>query len=322
MNSKLEPTKRLIDLSEDSLRNTGRILDLLLNDKSSGANVVWATDSYVHFGPNYRPEKSIRAGQITGKNKFLIQPRAVKSREEQNYRKREKAEVFTPLSVVERMNLAADLLLGFEKLTARNWRQVVGARKLEIACGEGPFIAGRYDPTATNQKVIKTSSRVGFLDHKMQAINKFVGDKVEWRVQALRALEATYGFEWQGDSLLIARENVLQTVSDFYQEKFGDDQKLAVSYLEECAEIIAWNIFQMDGLKCVVPMSCVETEIATFEQQTFFDEPDKVQGPPKTSTQQCPGCLAGGAFLHNGVVVKIKDWETGEVFNFNTMLNQ
>jgi hypothetical protein len=322
MNSRLEPTKTLIDLSENSLRSTGRVLDLLLSDKSSGENIVWATDSYVQLGSNYSPEKPIQAGQITGKNGSVIQPRAAKSREEQNYRKREKAEVFTPLRIVERMNLATDVLLGFRKLTARNWRQVVGARKLEIACGEGPFIAGRYDPTATNQKVIKASSRVGFLDLKMQAINKFVGDKVEWRVQALRALKATYGFEWQGDSLLIARENVLQTVNDFYIDKFGDDQRLEVSYSEECAEVIAWNIFQMDGLKFVVPMSCVDVEIATFEQQTFFDEPDRSQVPTKSSTQQCPGCLAGGAFLHNGVVAKIKDWETGKVFNFNAMLNQ
>ena len=38
---------------------------------------------------------------ITGDFGNLIQPRAIKSKEEQQYRTREKAEVFTPLSIVK-----------------------------------------------------------------------------------------------------------------------------------------------------------------------------------------------------------------------------
>lgn len=321
MKSNPRVEKSPIDVSEHELRDLGTVLATLLIDKSSGKKIIWATDSYVQIGPSYKADMPIQARQITGRNRLLIQPRASKSRAEQTYRKREKAEVFTPLRVVERMNSTADKLLGHEEATDDNWTHIVNCRKLEVTCGEGPFIAGRYDPTAQNQKVIKSANRVGFLDRKMQAIHRFVHKEREWREQTLRALQSSYGYEWQGDSLLIARENVLQTVIDFYEDKFGRSKSLDLAFLEECAEIIAWNIFQMDGIKFVIPMSCVDVQVTEFMQSTLFgDEP--LPRKEKLKREPCPGCAAGGAFGHNGKVVKIKDWETGEVFNFNSMLLQ
>ena len=35
-----------------------------------------------------------------------------------------------------------------------------------------------------------------------------------------RALKSIHGFEWQGDNLILARENVLYTFIDYYMERF------------------------------------------------------------------------------------------------------
>ena len=62
--------------------------------------------------------------------------------------------------------------------------------------------------------------------------------------------------------MLIARENILLTMNDFYQDfcenklKLKSKTKLTTEQLESFAEIISWNIWQMDGIKCVIPMSC------------------------------------------------------------------
>lgn len=312
------PEKDLIDISETSLARKGLILEALILDHSTGQNIIWATDSYAHRGKGYQPESQILAAQIIGENGRIIRPRASKSLAEQVFRQRDKGEVFTPLQVVAQMNLAADRILGRSKITSRNWEKIVDSRKMELACGEGPFIAGRYDPTATSQEVIAPIRRVGFLDRKFQAVNQFEDDETQWLKLARRALESTYGYEWQGDSLLIARENVLQTVIDFYETKFGTGRKLAVSFLEDCAEIVSWNLFQMDGIKCVIPMSCKDVQVQTSASAPLFGDPEQIE--PRI--QRCPGCVAGGAFGHNGKLVKIKDWETGEVFNFNSMLLQ
>ena len=61
------------------------------------------------------------------------------------------------------------------------------------------------------------------------------------------------------------------------------------------AYIISWNVWQMDGLKGVIPHSCGMRET----------EPDllgHVQEAP------CEGCKKGDLFLHNGIYCKIRDW--------------
>jgi hypothetical protein len=106
-----------IDISENTLRNRGRVLDILLTDRtlykpSRPHNIIWATDSYQKYGKNYAPTKQIKREQVTGVNGKLIQPRAAKSIEEQKYRTKDKAEVFTPLKIVKKMNMAIDWASG------------------------------------------------------------------------------------------------------------------------------------------------------------------------------------------------------------------
>lgn len=109
--------KNQIDISENTLRNRGRVLDVLLADRtlykpSRPHNIIWATDSYQKYGKNYAPTKQIKREQVTGANGRLIQPRAAKSIEEQKYRTKDKAEVFTPLKIVKKMNMAINWASG------------------------------------------------------------------------------------------------------------------------------------------------------------------------------------------------------------------
>lgn len=67
---------------------------------------------------------------------------------------------------------------------------------------------------------------------------------------------STYGYEWQGDNLILAREALLYTFIDYFRAKFGKDPLL--KSLQNIAEVISWNIWQMDGLKGVIPNSCIK----------------------------------------------------------------
>lgn len=76
-----------------------------------------------------------------------------------------------------------------------------------------------------------------------------------WIKWAKINFQSSYGYEWQGDSLLIARENLLcALITVFTQAQFAHPSSLELQ--KEIAEIIVWNIFQMDGVKYVIPMSC------------------------------------------------------------------
>ena len=239
-----------IDIREDYLAKEEGLLEILLQDKTTSQNILWATDSYKFRGEQFSPCAQVKPELITGIYGKLIQPRAAKSIEEQLHRKQDKAEVFTPLSVVKQMNKACDP----KRVTKYNWQKYVGLLKLEVACGEAPFITSRYDPVPKIQKVIPVSKRVGFLDRKLRTVSKYCSTHQDWVRWSKIALKNSYGYEWQGDNILIARENLLYTFIDFYINKFKRKPQLTLQ--REVANIISWNIFQMDGLKYVIPMSC------------------------------------------------------------------
>lgn len=292
---------RNADILENTLRQTGDLLDILLLDRTTGRNIIWATDSYESLGKAFAPREHIRPELVTGKiYGKLIQPRAVKSQEEQRRRTKEKGEVFTPLKIVDQMNKLTDSV----PVNKQNWQTYVAQLKLEITCGEAPFIVSRYNPVAHGE-VIKIKSRVGFLDRKLQVVSKYCTRQKEWLKWARVAYQSSYGYEWQGDSLLIARENLLYTLIDYYKEKFKKKPSLVVQ--RNFAEIISWNIFQMDGLKYVVPMSC-KTEF----RDTLFDQ-EKVD---------CAGCKLDNVAQHNGIYVKVMDWVANKELTFASLLKQ
>ncbi len=294
-----------IDIREDYLLKKDHLLEILLKDKTTDNNILWATDSYEHKSKKYAPLSSITSDLVTGENGSLIQPRAVKSKEEQLLRTRDKAEVFTPLSIVKQMNEACD----DKRVTKNNWQEYVGLLKLEITCGEAPFIVSRYDPVSDKQELLPLNKRVGFLDKKLSVISKFCNTQEEWIKWTKIAFQSSYGYEWQGDSLLIARENLLYTFIDYYQAQFKETPNIDLQ--KEITNIIIWNIFQMDGLKYVIPMSCKTQKVTIKGAETFFGKEDD-----RIEEKQCKGCETKQAKKHNGVYVKLMDWVNNKTIRF------
>jgi len=300
-----------IDIREDYLLKKDDLLNILLQDKTTGNNILWATDSYDSNGHLFTPTAHITTDLITGTLGSIIQPRALKSKTEQLYRTRDKAEVFTPLSIVKQMNAACDT----KRVTKNNWQEYVALLKLEITCGEAPFIVTRYDPVSEKQELLPLPERVGFLDKKLSVVSKYCTTHEEWLKWVKIAFQSSYGYEWQGDSLLIARENLLYTFIDYYQAKFKETPSSELQ--KEIAEIIIWNIFQMDGLKYVIPMSCKTEQVTIKGAETLFGkEKDKMVEKP------CEGCEKKTAQNHNGIYVITMDWVEGKPINFLDVVHE
>ena len=313
-----------IDILENRvLKETPGLLEVLLKDHTTQQNIFWATDSYAELGDGFRWHDSITVAAITGEHGDVIMPRVMKTRDEQQRRVKQMAEVFTPAWLVNKMNNAADEVWfgrqnvfnvpteeGWRPTEApvmmpkgKSWHDYVLATRLEITCGEAPFLTSRYDMISGVSIAIKT--RMGMLDRKLRIVNEHcTGD--EWTRWALLALGSVYGFEWQGDNLLLARESLLASFSESYEQQFGHKADRATLML--AAEIIAWNVWQMDGLKGVVPASCRETRIMETD---FFGE-TKV-----TSVSPCPGCEHDDITLHNGMRCCLRRWLPSETMTPN-----
>lgn len=257
------------DISEHNLyKQYPSILETLLIDRTTSTpktkrNIIWANEHYIdHDSRAYAATAQIKPELITGDRRYIIMPRALKSLALQKERTREKAEVFTPTWIVKKQNDAVDQTFlddDLETYVKRKW--------LEITCGEGPYMATRYD--METGEVIPLSERVGFVDRKLQRINAEVDDKAEWQHYVELAYKASYGFEWNGDSLLLARENLLYSYRDYYFFKW--QQEPIINLFEAIAEIISYNLFQMDGLKYIIPLSEKKQEIIE-PQLTLFGE--------------------------------------------------
>lgn len=301
-----------IDVLENSLRRRGDLLDILLIDRTTGKNIIWATDSYESNGKGFTPKDQVKKELVSGKYGTLIQPRAAKPIDEQKQRTRDKAEVFTPLRIVKKINRLVDWPK--KRIHESIWKEYVAELKLEISCGEAPFIVSRYDPVA-RANLVPINNRVGFLDRKLSVITENCHTPRDWLKWARIAYQASYGYEWQGDNVLIARENLLYTLIDYYKEKFDKEPSLAI--LRSLAEIISWNIFQMDGIKYAVPMSChPETKVTLGKPTIFGETPDTVE------EYECEGCKFARPTKHNGKYVKIMDWTEGRPMKFIDITNQ
>ena len=247
------------------------LLDLLLTDKTAEAaakkaggparkHILWATDVYQSLGPEYRRSREIVPALITGERSGVIRTRARKALEQQTERTRKRAEVFTPLPVIRLMVSAADAVwfgrqhdrfdeerIPFTK--EKTWKRYVDARRLEITCGEAPYLVTRYD--AATGEALPIAARVGLLDRKLRAVNENAADEAAWRKWALRAFQSTYGYEFQGDNVLIARVNLLMTFEEYLYARWK--RKPTAEEYRTIANVIAWNIWQMDGLTGAVP---------------------------------------------------------------------
>ena len=102
-------------------------------------------------------------------------------------------------------------------------------------------------------EIVPLTKRVGFVDRKLKRINAEVDDKAEWQRLVVEAYKSSYGFEWSGDSLLLARENLLYTYRDYYFQKWLEEPTYGL--FANIAKIISYNLFQMDGLKYIIPLT-------------------------------------------------------------------
>ncbi|MBO4945466.1 MAG: hypothetical protein J6C91_09470 [Muribaculaceae bacterium] len=90
-----------VDIKENEIFELSpELLNTLLKDhtlstETEQVNIFWATDNYAALGDGYQYGDQIKIEAITGANGNIIVPRAVKSREQQQQRSREMAEVFT-----------------------------------------------------------------------------------------------------------------------------------------------------------------------------------------------------------------------------------
>lgn len=297
--------KKLIDIKSEPVIS---FLKLLLQDKTTGRNIIWGTDSYQDLGIGFSDtdsmEKSILLGQAD-----IMQPRIQKSLEVQQARTRKKAEVFTPAWLCNQMNNDSDavwfgrsavfnqeqadhtwtvqkekIIFPIRKYSKTpGWQRYVDSRRLEITCGEAPYLVSRYD-ASTGEPIYPLERRIGQLDRKLRVINENTTDYETWLKWTFRAFEATYGYEYQGDNLLIARINLFLTFVEYYQERWG--KKPEGKVLKKIANRIAWNLWQMDGLQNTTPIgkrvelyvqpSLFATEVETLEQGTLLALPCKV----------------------------------------------
>ena len=115
--------------------------------------------------------------------------------------------------------------------------------------------------------LIPVYERIGLFDRKMRIVNENCSTDEEWLKWSRRAVQSVFGYEFQGDSVLIARENLLYDYIDYYKDRFSREP--SVTELKSIANIIAWNIWQMDGLKYVVPYTCHDT-VLDETQLTLF----------------------------------------------------
>ena len=252
----------LITLNTYPVKN---VLRRLLQDKTTGKNIIFATDNYIRYG--CEDTDQITENALLGFDSLDIQPRVRKAAAEQSERTRKKTEVFTPTWIVRRMNDHCDSVW-CEMKHADDWQKYVSLRILEITCGEAPFLVTRYD--TTTGEPLPLSERTGMLDRKLKAIQ--ADDEQTWLRWAFRAYEMTYGYEFQGDNLLIARINLLMTFCDYLEARWG--RKATDSELNRLSTIIAWNLWQMDGLKDTVPIGIPRERNIQLSLLEMEEEPE------------------------------------------------
>ena len=222
----------------------------LLVDKTTGENIIFAEDEYEGYGFTDHYTEDIMKELITSKQ---LNYRVRKSIEHQKSRTKKNAEVFTPSWICKQMIEMCE--------PPEDWQEFVQSTWLEITCGEAPFCVSRYD--ATTGETIPLYERIGVLDRKMQAINKNIYDKRDWTKWTERAFKTTYGYEFQGDNLFIARVNVLRCFVDYYRDKWNEmPSKDAILKM---INIITWNFWQMDGLKDTIPFTDTPAKIIDWK---------------------------------------------------------
>lgn len=319
-----------------------RVLDTLLKDRTTGRNIIWADSEYEALGDGYMGGDEITVDKITGLSSGVIKPRIAKEQEHRSQRTRSHAEVFTPSWLCNRMNNDIDAIwfgrrntfnteagrawdttlepIVFPRVKGHGWHAYVESPRLEITCGEAPFVCSRYDTVSGDP--LSVCDRIGFLDRKLRVVTEKTKTRKAWVRWALAALKGSYGFEYQGDNLLLARINVLETFCEHLGERWGAG--LTDEEVDQVAWVVSWNFWQMNGLTCAVPTdkmdAVVQSGLFDYEEPTpepmqlsLFDLLDSSplgetadEAEADASEETVPLCV-------------IYDWQENEPFEFAAM---
>lgn len=287
-------------------------------DRTTDKNILWATDDY----PPISSKSQIQISQITGLHSERIKPRIQKQKEEQQNRTRNKAEVFTPSWICNAQNNLIDeawfgqkdvfnsaeivegrvnekkwksrktkIKFSTDIESHKTWQDYVKLTRLEITCGEAPYLASRYD--TVSGKAIKLKDRIGLLDRKMRIVCENAANEAEYFLWASVAFQNTYGFELQGDNLLLARTNLLLSFNEYtkhFLKRLPTEEEQ-----KKIAEIISWNLWQMDGLTFSTPFSSPEDE-----HPSLFEEFNRQENFP----------------------CKIMDWKENKIILYKSLLKK
>ncbi|MEE1324762.1 MAG: Eco57I restriction-modification methylase domain-containing protein, partial [Bifidobacteriaceae bacterium] len=143
----------------------------------------------------------------------------------------------------------------------------------------------------------------------------------EWVRWGLAALKASYGFEYQGDNLLLARINVFETFCEHLHERWGTG--ISDEELDQAAWIVSWNFWQMNGFTCAVPTNKMDAVVQSalfgyeepvpeslqpalfdlLDESPFGDAAEEKEGEPDETVPLCV----------------IYDWQENKPFEFQAM---
>ena len=271
-----------------------KLLPILLKDQTTGKNIIWATDTYEQYGSSYNAKSQMFQDlDISLITNGCLLPRVQKTKEQQLKRTKMKAEVFTPSYICNRMNNFCDEQwfghtglfnkdnndgtwdTNEKKIPFRDgvkWQEYVNDKRIEVACGEAPYLVSRYD-TVTGE-AISLKDRIGILDRKLRVVNENATQS-NWLIWVYKAFKATYAFELQGDNLFFARVNLVQTFIDYYKDEFKTDPP--ISTLKHIATIVSWNVWQMDILTDCPPFMIHENSIDSCDIKEWSNNKDTIK---------------------------------------------
>ena len=308
---------KLIDLNDYPVN---KYLKALLKDKTTKKNIIFATSAYSLQGHPIKETEQITEEILSNFIQCEIQPRVLKNKEQQQERTKARAEVFTPAWVCNKMNNHCDeewfgrkgvfntekeqnWIINFQTVIfdeKDGWKDYVDSKRLEITCGEAPYIVSRYD--AATGEMIEIKRRIGILDRKLRVVNENTDNESEWFKWTLRAYQSVYGYEFQGDNLLIARINLLVTFVDYMRDRWN--RVPTDTELKKIVNVIVWNFWQMDGITSTVPYGKPREE---YQQFSLFDFVVTGQSEKQSEDEQ------------NEVYCRIYDWRSDRSLTYKSM---
>ena len=171
-------------------------------------------------------------------------------------------------SIRESLNLAGiynDVKVKLHFINSEDITPENVAQKLEGMAGA--VICPGFGQRAIEGKIIPVEDRIGILDRKMRVVGENTVSEATWLNWTFRAFQSVYGYEFQGDNLLIARINLLLTFADYLEDRWHREP--TIKELKKLANIIVWNLWQMDGITGTVPYGKPKTVMQ--QQNLFFD---------------------------------------------------